>query len=340
MVQLLTIILTILLATIGFIYIFSADIINTSKNIDIVITWVKKDENFLKEFEYWQNKYGIFMDKMESDKRYTDNQELKYVLRSIVKNYGYFNKIYLVVKDGQYPDYLVKNHPKLKVVYHSSIIPKECLPTFNSMSIEAYIHRIDGLSENYLYLNDDMLFLRKVPKLYFIEDNLPLVLYISDNKKKYVNQDEIDLNNYNFKSGYSINNSILDSIAVYEEDGRHSISHIPKMFNRSYDYEIEKRLKKYKLNDSSVNVYDQTCLSKFRKNSNLYLCAILKEYLYHYWFDRKFKKTYLAYMSKFVKPKSPLKSVFLCIQQIKENDINMYHEYMNNLFPIKSSFEI
>lgn len=335
MFQITTILFIIALISVGIIYIC----FNIVK-IDIVITWVNRDENFNKEFEYWQSQYGISIDKKEIDKRYTDNHELKYVLRSIVKNFKDFNNIYLVVKDGQYPDYLVKEHPKLKVIHHSSIIPKECLPTFNSMTIEAYIHRIDGLSENYLYLNDDMLFLRKVPKTYFLENKLPLVLYISDKKNKYENHNEINMNDYNFKTGYAVNNDILDMITVYENKGRRSISHVPKMFNRTYDYEIEKRLKKIKFNNSSVNLYDKTCLSKFRKNDNLYLCAILKEYLYHYWFDRKFKKTYLAYMSRFIIPKSPLKSIFLCIQEVKENDINIYHEYINTLFPIKSSFEI
>lgn len=331
-------IIGITLIIIGVVYMYYQKVYDTK--IDIVITWVKRDTEFTKEFEYWQNQYGISIQKTEIDKRYTDNQELKYVLRSIVKNFNKFNNIYLVVKDGQYPDYLVKEHPKLKIVNHSSIIPKECLPTFNSMVIEAYIHKIKGLSNNYLYLNDDMIFLRKLTKSYFLKNNLPLVLYINDEKKKYIDQHEIDLNNYNFKSGYAINNAILDSVAVYESEGRHKISHIPKMFNRLYDYEIENRLKKYKFNDSSINVYDETCLSKFRKNKNLYLSAILKEYLYHYWFDRDFKKTYLAYMGKFVKPKHELRSFFLCIQQVKDEDIDIYREYMNTLFPEKSSFEI
>ena len=42
------------------------------------------------------------------------------------------------------------------------------LPTFNSHAIESQLHHIDGLSEHFLYLNDDVFFGRPVdPELFF-----------------------------------------------------------------------------------------------------------------------------------------------------------------------------
>ncbi len=35
---------------------------------------------------------------------------------------------------------------------------KSHLPTFSSPSIEAHLHRIPGLSDKFLYLNDDVMF--------------------------------------------------------------------------------------------------------------------------------------------------------------------------------------
>ena len=32
------------------------------------------------------------------------------------------------------------------------------LPTYSSPAIEAHIHRIPGLSDNFIYLNDDVMF--------------------------------------------------------------------------------------------------------------------------------------------------------------------------------------
>jgi hypothetical protein len=45
------------------------------------------------------------------------------------------------------------------VVPHSSIFPyPEHLPTFNSLAIETHLHRIPGLSENFIAMNDDFFF--------------------------------------------------------------------------------------------------------------------------------------------------------------------------------------
>ena len=46
--------------------------------------------------------------------------------------------------------------PSVRIVYHSDIMPKEVLPTFNSRAIEMYLHRIPDLAPYFLYGNDDM----------------------------------------------------------------------------------------------------------------------------------------------------------------------------------------
>ena len=123
--------------------------------IDIVYTWVdNKDKN-------WKRKKAIYSDKnINFDaniiNRFSNNNELKYSLRSIYKYANWVNTIYIVVMDGQQPDWLNLRHPKIKLVNHSHIISKEYLPTFNSHVIEANLYKIKGLSENFLYFNDDM----------------------------------------------------------------------------------------------------------------------------------------------------------------------------------------
>ena len=61
---------------------------------------------------------------------------------------------------GKKPDWLNLDHPKLKLVTHKEFMPNEYLPTYNSAAIELNLHRIEGLSENYLYFNDDMYLIR------------------------------------------------------------------------------------------------------------------------------------------------------------------------------------
>ena len=58
--------------------------------------------------------------------------------------------------NGQCPAWLNLSHPKIRLVRHEQIYRwPEHLPTFNSTSIEAHLHRIPGLSEHFIYANDD-----------------------------------------------------------------------------------------------------------------------------------------------------------------------------------------
>jgi hypothetical protein len=120
--------------------------------IDIVYTWVDGTDNNWKEMK---DKY-TGEPKSDSIFRYNNVNELKYSLRSIYNYAPWANNIYIVVDDIQTPPFVNINNPKIKIVKHSEIIPKEYLPTFNSVAIETSLHHIPGLEENFLYFNDDM----------------------------------------------------------------------------------------------------------------------------------------------------------------------------------------
>ena len=45
-------------------------------------------------------------------------------------------------------------------IFRPDLKRKGALPTFNSCAIESQLHRIPGLAECYLYLNDDFFLLR------------------------------------------------------------------------------------------------------------------------------------------------------------------------------------
>lgn len=66
-----------------------------------------------------------------------------------------------VVTDAQRPEWLVEDE-RLSVVDHRELFPDpSALPVFNSHAIETVLHRIPGLSEHFLYLNDDGFLLRE-----------------------------------------------------------------------------------------------------------------------------------------------------------------------------------
>lgn len=59
----------------------------------------------------------------------------------------------------------------LEVIRHEDYIPEEYLPTFNSGTIEMNVHRIPGLSENYILFNDDVFPLQPIAEEYYFRDD-------------------------------------------------------------------------------------------------------------------------------------------------------------------------
>ena len=49
-----------------------------------------------------------------------------------------------------------------QVTHEEIFVNKSHLPTFSSPAIEAHIHRIPGLSQNFIYFNDDVMFGKEV----------------------------------------------------------------------------------------------------------------------------------------------------------------------------------
>ena len=132
------------------------------KKIDFVVLWVDgNDPEFIRE----KNKYTPYIEQIDNDEdnlhRYRDYGTFNYWFRMVERHAPWVNNIYLIT-NGQRPKWLNVNHPKLKWVRHEEFIPEEYLPTFNSSAIEMNIHRIDGLSENFVLFNDDMYLIQDV----------------------------------------------------------------------------------------------------------------------------------------------------------------------------------
>lgn len=139
--------------------------------VDFVVTWVDGND------PVWQaerNKYSgeALENEDSSQERFREWGTFKYWFRSIEKNAPWVNCIYLVTY-GHIPEWLNVDAPKLKVISHRDFIPEEYLPTFSSHTIEWNLWRIPGLSEHYVYFNDDMYLLNPVKKSDFFLNGLP-----------------------------------------------------------------------------------------------------------------------------------------------------------------------
>ena len=144
--------------------------------IDIVYTCVDgSDPDWEAAFRETAAASGRSVDETALDPaRYHSRDELRYSLRSVWAYCGWVRRIWIVTA-GQRPDWL-GDDPRIRIVDHADILPARALPTFNSHAIEAALHHIDGLAEQFVYFNDDMLVARSLrPETFFTPNGLPFV---------------------------------------------------------------------------------------------------------------------------------------------------------------------
>lgn len=123
--------------------------------IDLVYLWVDgNDPVWQAKKNYWQSLYSQLPPSGTDISRFRELNELKYSLRSVEKNMPWINHIYIVT-DNQIPKWLNLKHPKISIVDHKEILPKDALPTFNSVALETALPFIPNLSEHFLFANDD-----------------------------------------------------------------------------------------------------------------------------------------------------------------------------------------
>jgi hypothetical protein len=144
--------------------------------VDLVYTWVDgRDSAWLDRKDEVLRGLDLELTVRDAydDSRYRNRDELKYSLRS-VEMYADFVRHVYIVTDDQVPAWLDTDNPRVSIVSHKELFGDlGQLPTFNSHAIEATLHRIEGLAEHYVYLNDDFLFTRRVrPNTFFASNGL------------------------------------------------------------------------------------------------------------------------------------------------------------------------
>lgn len=136
--------------------------------VDVVYTWVDGEEPAMRRKRAHYKGLGTadILDKEVNESRYTSHDELKYSLRSLQMHADFVRHVYIVT-DGQKPDWLDDRADGITVVDHRDIFPADVLPVFNSHAIETRLHHIPGLSDHYLYFNDDVFVGRRVTPEHF-----------------------------------------------------------------------------------------------------------------------------------------------------------------------------
>jgi hypothetical protein len=92
----------------------------------------------------------------DSDVRFRDVGEISFAINSVLKYLPWIRTIFIAA-DAQKPPISqdILNSGRVRIVDHQEFIPARYLPTFNNKTIESHLHHIEGLSEIFLYNNDD-----------------------------------------------------------------------------------------------------------------------------------------------------------------------------------------
>ena len=138
-------------------------------SIDFVVLWL--DSNDPK----WQKDYELYSPQAKTGKgkvRFRDHNTFRYWFRAVETYAPWVHKIFLVT-NGKFPDWINKDCSKLVLVKHADFIPHELLPTFNSCVIELFLNKIKGLSEHFVYFNDDFYLNAPVKPNYYFMKGLP-----------------------------------------------------------------------------------------------------------------------------------------------------------------------
>ncbi|ORY11001.1 hypothetical protein LY90DRAFT_677927 [Neocallimastix californiae] len=236
-------------------------------DISIVYTWVNGSDPIHLE---QKSKYNGGIKKVDNRDRSVD--ELRYSLRSVLKNLPWHKGKIFIVTPGQTPDWLDPSYDRIQIINQEDILPKKDIngndvnPTFNSFAIEWYLDQIPGVTEQFIQLNDDYFINHPLHPSYFfygsgesydVDDN-----YIRYYKLEYGIQKKYSY--YFFKYYNNTKQSKITSELTYKEFLKN-----PSQLNNYYYClkELENNLLKRK-SFKLINEEHLSCILKIDSQTN------------------------------------------------------------------------
>ena len=322
--------------------------------IDVVYTWCDgEDPLFKQERIDTLKRNGLpYVEKAQGAARFFDNDELKYSLRSIEKYMPWVNHIY-VVTNKQRPKWLA-NNPKISIIDHREIIPNDLLPTFNSVMIEMYLHKIPGLSEKYIYFNDDMFVNAPLSPDFFFENDKPIVRLTPDSKHPIIESQESAIELLNASGHFWFKTVIqawLLAFKRYERKGLYRPCHVADAYTKTIvekalnlfpellasnntQFRSEKNIQRVIL--SLVMAYEYNAPIRIQKEPGTLYKLFLWRFKSLEWFSRTESSRTFKRIEQF-KPKLFSINTDEAMDQSKRKASKQFFE---SCYPEKSSFEI
>lgn len=245
--------------------------------MDIVYTFVDGDDTFwFKEYEkYLYDIKGLCCDSATKNRFNSQLNELYYSIKSISKliKSDLIKSVYVVVSgtsqliNNKLDELIELTNNKLIIIPHKMIIPSSFLPTFNSLCIELYLHKIPGLTESFIYFNDDIIVNNLDKFINHVTDSMEQdksVIYLSDEKiDEYLNS------SHEWGSYQHTLNSSLGLIKQFYNKTIYKLEHAPYFLNKTLMNELYNKYQIY---------CNETSESKFRRQTDICLTAFMYQY--------------------------------------------------------------
>jgi hypothetical protein len=150
------------------------------QDIDAVVTWVDgEDPQHRAKLDAYLGSIGR-RPAAAAPTRFRSAGEIDWCITSLLRHAPFLRRIHILT-DAQVPPIVMRAAPGLSdrvlVVDHRTVFAghHEVLPTFNSLAIESVMHRIPGLAENFVYLNDDFMLIRPLAATDWFRDGMPVL---------------------------------------------------------------------------------------------------------------------------------------------------------------------
>jgi hypothetical protein len=301
--------------------------------IDVVYTWVDATDTT------WRSMAAPYLDLESLDgDRFVQNDELRYSLRSVDVFAPWVNHIY-VLSNCSPPEWFAASD-RVSWVSHDQVADPELLPLFNSGAIDTLVHRIPGLSEHFLYLNDDFLLWDSVtPATFFTWDDRTIARLATNSSVIYLQQMvEAGRGVPQMHSRVNAARLLQERMGIFPT---HLHGHVPYALRRSFMEQIEQDF---------PDEIAATRSSRIRSDTDVSFVA----YLYHHYAYAHGKGVYVDAPKSYVTLQNyqngPMRralrqSPFVCFQDSRGSaDDTTYQsfkrEMLENALPLRSSAEV
>ena len=276
--------------------------------IDVVITWVDStDPKWIMRYEQVNNKKHVHSARWTPKNKKPD-EELSFCLWCIKKNMPWVRNVYIVTQN-QVPS-CVKNEI---IVDHSAL---GLGYVFNSHAIETSIHNIPGLSEHFVYFNDDVYVIKEVDWSLFFDGDGTMIVHKSFNRCKT-----------------DWEKSIQQTLLKYGANQKYVLAHTPHSMTQSVMRAAEKydpiawdQTRKCRLRHECGEIAPVPAASQLAILNGEARFDNLRKLRYKYYHD----------IPSFVPPWSTFPHV-VCVNEIEGNSLLLYKVFNYENFKIKRS---